>query len=87
MSDLKTLRELADLAAQSEAVKPEFAGGSAALAPDWRPARPRVAELLGRVIALSARTRRLGRDPVEIDLDVFGPDGRRAVQLMIGDRG
>jgi hypothetical protein len=48
-----------------------------------RPARPRVAELLGKVMSLSARNRRTARPEVEIDLDVFTPAGDRAVRLYI----
>ena len=42
--------------------------------------------LLGVVLAMSSRTRRMVQDPVSIDLDVFAPGGARAVQLMLGER-
>lgn len=45
-----------------------------------------VGDLLGAVLALSARTRRMVMPPAFIDLDVFAPDGRRAVRLVMGQR-
>lgn len=87
MSDLRTLRELAELAAQT--APPEGAhahagpADGAATAAAIRPARPRVGELLGKVMSLSARNRRYAKAPVEIDLDVFTPEGGRAVRLYI----
>lgn len=46
-----------------------------------RPVRRRVADLLSVVMALSARTRRMVMPRVAIDVDVFGPDGKRAVRM------
>ncbi len=43
----------------------------------------RVADLLGAVLALSARTRRMAMPPTRVELDVFGPGGGRAVQLQL----
>jgi hypothetical protein len=43
--------------------------------------------LLGVVLALSARTRRLVLPKVGIDLDVFAPGGRRAVRLILPSQG
>ena len=48
-----------------------------------KPAKPRVSELLGVVLALSARTRRMIMPKVEIDLDVFAPGGIRAVRIVL----
>ena len=45
--------------------------------------RRSVAELLGLVLVLSARTRRAVLPTVAIDLDVFSPDGGRAVRLIL----
>lgn len=45
-----------------------------------------VADLLGAVLALSARTRRMTLPQVEIDLDVFTPSGRRAVRVLMPHR-
>ncbi len=85
MSDLRTMRELAELASQSApGAESKFAINSRGLAASLRPARPRVADLLGLVMILSARTRRMVRDPVEIDLDVFAPSGLRAVRMTYG---
>lgn len=48
-----------------------------------RPAGRRVGELLGVVLALSARTRRMVLPRVSIDLDVFAPGGTRAVRIIL----
>ena len=50
--------------------------------PQTRPRR--AADLLGTVLAISARTRRLVAPRTKIELDVFTPAGNRAVQLIIG---
>jgi hypothetical protein len=42
-----------------------------------------VGDLLGVVMALSARTRRMLMPQVGIELDVFGPDGSRAVRVTL----
>jgi hypothetical protein len=88
MSELTTLQELAKLAAIAHrTARPArtAAGGSVFAVDRHSSARPRVADLLGVVMALSARTRRVTRDPVEIDLDVFAPDGSRAVDIVYGE--
>lgn len=48
--------------------------------------RRNVSDLLGVVLALSARTRRMLMPHVEIDLDVFGPNGSRAVRVILPRR-
>jgi hypothetical protein len=45
-----------------------------------------VGDLLGVVMALSARTRRMLMPHVEIELDVFDPDGARAVHITLPRR-
>lgn len=45
--------------------------------------RHSVGELLGVVLVLSARTRRVAMPKVAIDLDVFGPEGGRAVRVIM----
>ncbi len=46
----------------------------------------RVSDLLGTVLAISARTRRIVAPRTKVELDVFAPNGNRAVQLIIGYR-
>lgn len=58
---------------------------AANLAP--RMQRRGVGDLLGVVLALSARTRRMVMPQVEIDLDVFAPNGTRAVRVLMPHRG
>lgn len=43
-----------------------------------------VGDLLGVVMALSARTRRMAQNPVSVEVDVFAPGGKRAVRLNLG---
>jgi len=46
-----------------------------------------VGDLLAVVLALSARTRRMILPQVAIELDVFGPEGTRAVTMDLPPRG
>jgi|GEM_PF-419314 len=90
MSETSPLSELASFVGQSRLASHDAAERRLAVntiarglaAP--RPARKRVSELLGAVLALSARTRRMVLPRVEVDLDVFTPDGRRAVRMRLG---
>jgi len=86
MSDTSSLTELArfvgqsqlaDAAANRRAVN-EIVGHLSR-----RPTRQRVSDLLSVVLTLSARTRRMIMPQVEVDLDVFGPGGHRAVRIML----
>ena len=88
MSELSNLSELARFVGRSRLVSPDVnqrarvvAGIAQSL--DARPQRRSVGELLGVVLALSARTRRVVMPKVSIDLDVFSPGGGRAVRLIL----
>jgi len=48
-----------------------------------RPAGRRVGDLLGVVLALSARTRRMVMPQVSVEVDVFAPGGARAVRISL----
>jgi len=87
MSNTSNLTELARFVGQSalnaDGAQPlrRLIGGHAfGLKPK---ARPSVTELLGVVLTLSARTRRVVQPRTEIDLDVFAPGGGRAVRLIM----
>jgi len=89
MSDITPLTELANFIAKSPlASEDRFEQRKAVnamvnnLSP--RPVRQKVTDLLGIVLALSTRTRRMVQPTVEIDLDVFSPDNTRAVKLRLG---
>ncbi|GLQ57489.1 hypothetical protein [Devosia nitrariae] len=91
MTERSALSELAafvgrsPLSSANEAVRRRALDGLVArLAPQTH--RRTVTELLGAVLALSARTRRAALPPAAVDLDVFSPDGRRAVNLELGRR-
>ncbi len=86
MSDTTTsLTQLAQFVGQSAAHQESKVSGIADnLA---RKAQRRgVGDLLGVVLALSARTRRVVMPHVGIDLDVFAPNGARAARVLMGAR-
>jgi hypothetical protein len=86
MTDRSALSELANfvaaspLAAEDALTRRRALNGLAArLSP--RQQRRSVGELLGAVLALSARTRRMVLPRVAIELDVYAPGGKRAVEV------
>jgi hypothetical protein len=88
MSEYSTLSELARFIGRSELAADDpvtrrhaIDSITARLSP--RPAHRRIADLLGVVLALSARTKRMALPRVGIELDVFGPDGRRALRIHL----
>jgi len=88
MSDTSSLSELARFVGQSalSSADPMVRQRSVnAIAERLQPRMPRrrVTDLLGAVMALSARTRRLVMPPVSVDLDVFSPDGIRAARVRL----
>ena len=88
MSDTSSLTELARFVGQSHLVNDDARASRQAVNDivgrmDSRPTRQRVSDLLAAVLTLSARTRRIVSPRVEIDLDVFGPGGDRAVRLTL----
>ena len=89
MSDTSSLSELARFVGQSD-LNAADAGvrqrATLAIATQLNPRRRSVTELLGAVLALSARTRRVVLPQVTIDLDVFAPGGMRAVQVTLPAR-
>ena len=86
MSDTSSLSELARFIGQSDLNSDNAAvrlRTTNAIAASLMPKRRSVSDLLGAVLALSARTRRMVLPRVEIDLDVFAPGGTRAVQVTL----
>ena len=91
MSELSSLGELARFVGQSSLASEDAATRAQAvnaMVARFDPGMKRrsVTELLGAVMALSARTRRMLMPPVEIDLDVFTPGGGRAVRVSLPRR-
>ena len=89
MSENTALTELANFVGRSELASEDMVVRNRALAGITQRMLPKkrgVGDLLGVVLALSARTRRMVQEPVRIDLDVFAPGGSRAIDLMFGDR-
>ena len=90
MSETSSLSELARFIGQSGVIASDVGANRRAvndiiqhLSQRRAAAKPRVSDLLGVVLTLSARTRRMIMPKVEIDLDVFGPGGHRAVRIML----
>ncbi len=90
MSDNGALKELASFAAKSPHASDNPAVRRSAMNTlitnlDHQPIHRKVTDLLGTVMALSARTRRMLQPRVDIDLDVFAPGNSRAVRLLMRD--
>ena len=86
MSDTSSLTELARFVGQSQladATANRQAVNDIVDHLSRRPARQRVSDLLSVVLTLSSRTRRMIMPTVEVDLDVFGPGGQRAVRILL----
>jgi hypothetical protein len=93
MSDSSSLSELARFIGQSGVIASD-AGANRRAVNDIithlsrrAPQKQRVSDLLGVVLTLSARTRRMIMPRVDVELDVFGPGGQRAVRLMLPEQG
>lgn len=92
MSDTTSLTQLARFIGQSPLSSDDpqqRANTVEAIASNLAPKLHRrgVGDLLGVVLALSARTRRMVMPHTEIDLDVFTPNGTRAVRVLMPHRG
>ena len=90
MSDTSSLKELARFVGQSDLNAVDVRVRQAAvnaIAQSFMPKRRSVSDLLGTVLALSARTRRVVLPHVGIDIDVFSPGGTRAIDLTLPQRG
>ncbi|HHG89576.1 MAG TPA: hypothetical protein ENJ90_03730 [Devosia sp.] len=90
MNKPSPLTELANFVGKSESSTREqqrfwHAYSAAAEQALRQPATTRVTDLLGMVATLSARTRRIAAPVTIIELDVFTPEGKRAVQLMMSE--
>jgi len=91
MSDTSSLSDLTRFVGQpSLASEDRFTRAQAlnAMVAQFDPGLKRrgISELLGAVMALSARTRRTLAPPVSIELDVFTPAGARAVSVTLPSR-
>ena len=87
MSERTALTELANFVGRSSLLNEDMAARNRVLAGMSNRMLPRkrgVGELLGVVMAVSARTRRMVQQPVRVDIDVFAPGGARAIQLDLG---
>lgn len=89
MSELTALTELANFVGRSSLLTEDMAARNRVLAGmtgRMLPKKRSVGDLLGVVLALSARTRRMVQDPVSVDVDVFAPGGARALSMSFGPR-
>ena len=91
MSETSSLSELARFVGQSGVIASD-AGANRRAVNDIithlsrRPQKQRVSDLLGVVLTLSARTRRMIMPRVDVELDVFAPGGQRAVRLRLPEQ-
>ena len=89
MSETSSLSELARFIGQSGVIASDAGANRRAVndiimhLSNRQPKKQRVSDLLGVVLALSARTRRMIMPRVEVELDVFAPGGARAVRIML----
>lgn len=87
MSDTSSLSQLAKFIGQSALAADDPAERQRAIGAMTAALQPRakrsVTDLLGVVLVLSARTRRMVLPHVGIDMDVFSPDGGRAVRMTM----
>jgi hypothetical protein len=89
MSDTSSLSDLARFIGQSGVIASDAGANRRAVndiinhLSNRKPQKQRVSDLLGVVLTLSARTRRMIMPKVEVELDVFGPGGQRAVRIML----
>ncbi|HEY0034668.1 MAG TPA: hypothetical protein VGB81_15510 [Devosia sp.] len=89
MSENTALTELANFAGRSPLATEDMAARNRVLAGMTNRLlgkKRSVGDLLGVVLVLSSRARRMAQPPVSIDIDVFAPGGKRALRLNIGRR-
>lgn len=86
MSDVGALGELAKFVGKSSLASGNSVTRDTTLAGIVRSYTPnprKSGDLLGVVMALSARTRRMLQPRVDIDMDVFTPTGSRAIRMWL----
>lgn len=83
LSDLGRFEPRSPLASQDDAVRSEALRSLMRGLEPHKPVRRRMSDMLSVVLALSARTRRMVLPRVSIDVDVFGPNGKRALRMYL----
>jgi hypothetical protein len=91
MSDTSSLSDLARFVGQSGVIASDVNRRAVNdivnhLSESRNPRKQRVSDLLGVVLTLSARTRRMIMPRADVELDVFSPGGQRAVRLMLPEQ-
>lgn len=90
MSERNALIELANFIGRSPLASPDMTARNKALSGMTERLMPKqrrsVGDLMNVVLTLSARTRRMVQEPVNIDIDVFAPGGKRAVWMKLGEK-
>lgn len=89
MSEKTALTELASFLGRSPVAAEDLAARNRVLAGMTNRLlgkKRSVGDLLGIVLVLSARARRVAQPSVNIDIDVFAPGGKRAVRMSFGRR-
>ena len=83
LTDLSQFEPRSALAAEDDAARAEALRSLMRGLEPNRPVRRRVSDMLSVVLALSARTRRMVLPRVSIDVDVFDPNGKRALRMYM----
>lgn len=90
MSERNALIELAGFIGRSPLASPDMSARNKALSGMTERLMPKqrrsVGDLMNVVLTLSARTRRMVQEPVNIDIDVFAPGGKRALWMTLGEK-
>jgi hypothetical protein len=87
MSENTALTELANFVGRSPLATADLAARNRVLAGMTNRLlgkKRSVGDLLGVVLVLSSRARRMAQPKVSIDIDVFAPGGKRALRLNLG---
>lgn len=83
LSDLSHFEPRSPLASQDDAVRAEALRSLMRGLEPQKPVRRRMSDMLSVVLALSSRTRRMVLPRVSIDVDVFDPNGKRALRMYL----
>ncbi len=83
LSDLSRFEPRSPLASGDDAVRDDALRALMRGLEPQKPVRRRMSDMLSVVLALSARTRRMVLPRVAIDVDVFDPNGKRALRMYL----
>lgn len=83
ISDLSQFEPRSPLASSDDAVRAQTLRSLMRGLEPHKPVRQKMSDMLSVVLTLSQRTRRMVMPRVTIDVDVFGPNGNRALRMYM----